>query len=81
MVQELSYIGGMLVQGTQVLVPRELQSRAVTLVHEGHEGIETTLRNLRDKVWFQHMSDMVKGYVGSCLGCVASVPFLPSKKV
>ena len=75
--QELSYTKGMLVRGTQVLVPRELQSRAVALAHEGHEGIESTLRNLGDKVWFPHMADMVKEYVGSCLGCVASVPFNP----
>ena len=76
-VQELSYAKGMLVRGTQVVIPRELQGRAVALAHEGHEGIEPTLRNLRDKVWFPYMADMVKEYVGSCLGCVASVPFNP----
>ena len=66
-VQDLSYNKGM-------LVPSELQSRAVALAHEGHEGIEP---NLRDIVWFPQMADMVKDYVGSCLGCVAYVPFNP----
>ena len=65
------------VTGNQVVIPRELQARAVALAHEGHEGIEATLRNLRSKVWFPLMADTVKEYVGSCLGCVASVPFNP----
>ena len=69
--QELSYAKSMLVRGTQVVIPRELQSKAVALAHGGHEGIEPTLQNLRD------MADMVNDYVGSCLGCVASVPFNP----
>ena len=44
---------------------------------EGHGGIESTLRNLRDKVWFPNMSKRVQEYVQSCLGCVAAVPFNP----
>ena len=74
---ELSYVNGVLVRGTKVLIPRELEGRAVALAHEGHGGIESTLRNLRDKVWFPNMSKRVQEYVQSCLGCVAAVPFNP----
>ena len=68
---ELSYDKGVLVRGTKVLMPGELDPRAVALAHEGHKGIEATLRNLRDKVWFPDMSKRVQEYVQSCLGCVA----------
>ena len=74
---ELSYVNGVLVRGTKVLIPSELEGRAVALAHEGHGGIESTLRNLRDKVWFPNMSKRVQEYVQSCLGCVAAVPFNP----
>ena len=67
----------MLVKASQVLVLKELQARAVAMADEGHEGIEPTIRNLRDKVWFPYMASMVKEYIGSCLGCMAAVPFNP----
>ena len=74
---ELSYAGGVLVRGGRVLIPDELQARVVALAHEGHLGIEPTLRYLRDKVWFPDMNKMVQDYISSCLGCGAAVPFNP----
>ena len=74
---ELSYAEGVLVRGDKVLLPRELEARAVALAHEGHEGTKPSLRNLQDKVWFPGMNKMVQEFFSSCLGCVAAVPFNP----
>ena len=78
---ELSYVNGVLVRGTKVLMPSELEGRAVALAHEGHGGIKSTFRNLRDKVWFPSMSMRVQEHVHSCLGCVAAVPFNPPASI
>ena len=47
---KLSYQRGVLLRGTRVMIPFELEGRAVALAHEGHKGIKATLHNLRDKV-------------------------------
>ena len=44
-------VKGLLVQGDRVLVPENLYP-AVALAHDGPIGIESTLRNLRNKLWF-----------------------------
>ena len=64
---ELSYQRGVLLRGTRVLIHFELKGRAVELAHKGHEGIEITLCNLRDKVWFPDMIKRVQEYTQSCL--------------
>ena len=74
---ELSCVQGVLVRVERVVVPDSLQAAVVTLAHKGHLGIEGTLRNLRDKVWFptNTMNKMVTDFVSTCLGCTAAVPF------
>ena len=47
---KLSYQRGFLLRGTRVMIPLELEGRAIALAHEGHKGIKATLHNLRDKV-------------------------------
>ena len=47
------------------------------MMHEGHEEIEATLRNLRDKVWFLDMDKKAQDYVQSCMGCVLAMPSNP----
>ena len=66
-----------MVRGDRVIIPGELEARAVALAHEVHESIEPTLCNLRDKVWFPGMNKSVQDYVSSCLGCVTAVLFNP----
>ena len=64
-------------RGGKVVIPNELQARAVALAHEGNEGTEATLCNLKDKVWFPNMTKFVREYVETCGGCAAGVGFKP----
>ena len=58
-----------------MVIPDKLLLAVIALAHEGHPGIELTLRNLRDRVWFPNMHKLVTEYVATCLGCLADVPF------
>ena len=37
--QELSYIEGLVLQGSQIIIPKSLRNQVVDLCHEGHLGI------------------------------------------
>ena len=49
---ELSCLDNVVLRGTRLVLPRNLQHRAVNLAHEGHQGIVKTKSLLREKVWF-----------------------------
>ena len=44
---ELSVYDGIVLRGTRIIIPTELQSKAVDLAHVGHQGIVKTKRLLR----------------------------------
>ena len=72
--EELSVVEGMVVRGEQLVIPAELQPVVVQLAHESHQGFEKTLHLLRESNWFPGMSDMVRQYVETCLGCQVAEP-------
>ena len=41
-----------LLKGSQIVVPMQLREKAVSIAHEGHQGIVKTKQLLREKVWF-----------------------------
>ena len=49
---ELTNIGQIVLRGTRIVGPRELQKRVLDLAHEGHQGIVKTKERLRSKVWW-----------------------------
>ena len=71
---ELAIVDGMVVRGEQLVIPEELQAIVVQLAHEGHPGFEKTLGLLRDSNWFPGMSNMVRTYVETCVGCQVAEP-------
>ena len=44
---ELTNVGQIVLRGTRIVVPRELQKRVLDLAHEGHQGIVKTKERLR----------------------------------
>ena len=63
-----------ILRGTRIVIPHQLQQRVVDLAHEGHQGIVKTKALLRDKVWFPGINLMTEKKVKSCLACQASTP-------
>ena len=76
---ELSVYDGIVLRGTRIIIPTELQSKAVDLAHVGHQGIVKTKRLLREKIWFPAIDSLAERRVRSCLACQAttSTPITP----
>ena len=42
---------GVLLQGERTFIPKKLRKNVLQVVHEGHPGRDSILRNLRQSVW------------------------------
>ena len=69
---ELSVYDGIVLRGTRIIIPTELQSKAVDIAHVGHQGIVKTKRLLREKIWFPAIDSLAERRVRSCLACQAT---------
>ena len=56
-------------RGNQIVIPKALQQRIVSLAHMGHQGIVKTKQLLRSYVWFKGMSSKVEQIVKTCTKC------------
>ena len=56
------------------MVPRKLRPEVLAAAHEGHPGREGLLRLLRQSVWWPGLTQDVKSYTESCVGCAAALP-------
>ena len=66
--------GRVILRGSRLLIPRELQKQVVDLAHAGHLGIVKTKGLLREKVWFSEINVMVEKMVRSCMACQVATP-------
>ena len=72
---ELTVTKGLLLKGDQLVTPRSLFGWVLAAAHEGHQGEDRTIRNLRERNWFPGMAEKCRMFVKSCHpGCTASVP-------
>ena len=63
-----------ILRGTKLVIPNELQHCVVDLAHEGYQGITKTKSLLREQVWFPGINKMVEDRVTACLGCQVATP-------
>lgn len=69
--QELSIQDDLVVRGTRLVLPDQLQKRTLDLAHEGHQGIVKTKQLLREKVWWPGIDRAVETMISHCLPCQA----------
>ena len=46
---ELAVVGGLVVQGSRIVVPSSLRDKVVRLAHEGHQGVTKNKRISQDQ--------------------------------
>lgn len=64
----------LVLRGTRIVMPETLQTRALNLAHEGHQGVVKTKALLREKVWFPGIDAKVANLVANCIPCQATTP-------
>lgn len=73
--QELTVTAsGLILRGTQVVIPAKLRDKAIELAHEGHQGVAKAKALIREKVWFPGINTMVEDEVTKCFPCQAVGP-------
>ena len=71
--RELSHLEGVVTRGHQIVIPKSLQERVISVCHEGRLGIVKTKQLLRSKVWFPGIDKRVERKIASCIPCQASI--------
>lgn len=66
---EFSVVREIVLRKNQIVLPADLQQRAITIAHKGHLGIVKTKQLLRTKIWFPSMDKIVEQLVKTCPVC------------
>ena len=64
---------GVILRNSQIVVPKSLRTRVLSIAHEGHQGIVKTKMLVRSKVWWPGIDKQVEQMVKECLPCQAAV--------
>ena len=59
----------LLLRGNRIVLPTELREKAISLAHEGHQGMSRTKSLIRSKLWFPGLNEKVENAVRNCLAC------------
>ncbi|XP_037529171.1 uncharacterized protein LOC119406504 [Rhipicephalus sanguineus] len=66
---ELSVCDGILLKGPRIVIPSSLRPAVLTLLHEGHQGINRTKALARESVWWPGISADIASLVANCEQC------------
>ena len=68
-IDERSVVDGVLLKGQRVVVPDSMKTQMLTLIHEGHLGIEKCKRRAREILYWPNMNKDVYETVSRCDVC------------
>ena len=57
-----------------IVVPTVLRNKAISIAHEGHQGLVKNKQLLREKIWFPGIDQDVKRLIDGCIACQANGP-------
>ena len=66
---ELSEYDGILLKGTQIIIPQSMRNEMLVMLHESHFGIEKTCNLAKDVMFWPGMNAQIKDYVSKCGIC------------
>ncbi|XP_037504914.1 uncharacterized protein K02A2.6-like [Rhipicephalus sanguineus] len=69
---ELSVCDGILLKGPRIVIPSSLRPAVLTLLHEGHQGINRTKALARESVWWPGISADIASLVTNCEQCTST---------
>ena len=56
----MNHAEGIILRQRRIIIPQVLQSRAIQLAHEGHQGLTKTKSLVREKIWFPGIDKLVE---------------------
>lgn len=71
---ELSVYDGLIFKGERIVVPKSLQHKVLNRLHEGHMGIQSSLRRARESFYWYMMSKDIEEMIKKCKVCQSTQP-------
>ena len=71
---ELAVVGGLVLRGSRIVVPRSLKDKVVRLACEGNQKVTKTKEYLRTRVWFPGLDQMMEANIQHCHPCQVVTP-------
>lgn len=68
--KELSVFGSSVFKNDKIVLPNALRTKAIESAHQGHMGVGSTKRILREHFWWPGMSSAVESYIKHCETCL-----------
>lgn len=72
--EELSTYNGLVFKGDKVIVPKSQQNETLGQIHQGHSGIQSSIRRARSTLYWINMSKSIADYVNKCQICQSNRP-------
>nr|XP_037270742.1 uncharacterized protein K02A2.6-like [Rhipicephalus microplus] len=69
---ELSVCDGVLLKGARMVIRHSLRPAVLTLLHEGHQGINRTKALARESIWWPGISADITSLVTNCEQCAST---------
>lgn len=66
---ELTIVIGLLLKGTRLVIPPNLQRQTLDQIHEGHQGISKYRQRAKVSVWWPGISAQIEAIVEHCEIC------------
>ncbi|XP_064410442.1 uncharacterized protein K02A2.6-like [Latimeria chalumnae] len=76
---ELTMWDGVLLKGTQIVIPTTLRKDMLYRIHEGHMGIQKCRRRAREAIFWPSMNEDITKVVAACQTCQKFHPALPKE--
>lgn len=68
--EELAFYDGLLFKGHKLVIPDSLKLHVLKLIHEGHLGIQSSIKRAREVVYWKNLALEISNYVNNCTVCV-----------
>ncbi|KAK3105801.1 hypothetical protein FSP39_006028 [Pinctada imbricata] len=68
------FADNVLLRGHRIVLPQSLRDAAISIAHEGHQGVGKTKAFLRSKVWFPGLDSRVDRELKDCVACQVLTP-------
>jgi hypothetical protein len=66
---ELSVADDLIFRGQTIVIPASARQQLIESVHQGHMGVEKTIRRARDALFWPGMAKQITSYISQCAVC------------
>jgi transposase InsO family protein len=81
---ELAVLDGLVMKHQRVVVPKALRMQTLERLHDGHQGVSSTLQRARRQVYWPQMQDEISAMIDHCDKCqihAKKKPRVPEKQI